>query len=353
MMPRLTPPRMIRGTALPTFKQVCQPAGSETQKEEGQEEPVSYSTLSDEITLPLLFNASERGNEEVPRAIFLGEQHHQPKVLSSQLQILHRLFQLCKEPKKIHIVMEHWSMADQPYLNQLNTQSGEAFDPRSDTEESTSEGFNMAHYLTIVKLVRELGGSVWGGFPPRSWAKMISKSSDCVFEQVQQLDQERYNAHGGSSSTHPTSLIPPLTLSDYHYVENISWPHRVYLKSMFRPDKRPDVPHDAKTDPPKEKSGFLAAQALKDTFLAHTMATILKRDPGNIVVAVAGLGHCEWGYGAPERLREMAGLESYIIMTKPDDGGYWSALPDAKMEPTSSWGSNKQADVVVLYEWVD
>lgn len=123
------------------------------------------------------------------------------------------------------------------------------------------------------------------------------------------------------------------------------------MKNMFRPDKRPEIPSEANEFPPKETKGFLAAQALKDTFLAHSMASILGKDADNIVVAVAGLGHCEWGYGAPERLKGMTGIEPYIIMTKPEDSGYWKALPNP--EPLASQWKDKQADVIVLYEWVD
>jgi uncharacterized iron-regulated protein len=356
MIPRLTPPTMIKGSALPTFNQICRLS---VESDKDDEEPVPFSSLaSDEIKLPQLFGANGKEQDDreggalrqgLPRAIWLGEQHHQAKVLSSQLQIISQLFQSCKEPKKVHVVMEHFSVIDQPLLNVMNNQEGDDFDAGSmSKQESTSEGFNMSHYLTIVKLVRELGGTVWGGFPPRSWAKLISKSEDCVFDQVQKLDQERYNSSSADKREH---LIPPLSEKDYRYVENVKWPHRIYLKSMFRPDKRPEILSESKDHPPLEKKGFLAAQALKDTFLSHSMASILARDPENIVVGVAGLGHCEWGYGAPERLKDMTGIDSFIIMTKPDDSGYWKALPD-EFELASQW-KDKQADVVVLYEWVD
>lgn len=363
MIPRLTPPRIIRGSGLPTFGQICRPSKVEGRENEDDddddEEPSSFESLlsqqNNEHSNSNLASSPLFSNKEViPRCIFLGEQHHQPKVLSSQLQILYQLFQACKNHEKVHVVFEHWSLNDQPYLNQLNNQNVDEFDPRNTQEDSTSEGFSASHYLTLVKLVRELGGTVWGGFPPRSWARLVSKSETCVLEEIQKLDQTRFASHGGlKSKDNPT--IPPLPIEQYSLIENISWQHRMYLKSMFRPDLRPRIQPEVKGPPPTEKNGFLAAQALKDTFFAHTMSSLLKRDSENIVVGIVGLGHCEWGYGAPERLKSLTGLDSFIALTKPEDAGQWDAFPEscsAKESSTGDW-NNRQADAIVLYEWID
>ncbi|UZJ57400.1 hypothetical protein CBS101457_006720 [Exobasidium rhododendri] len=338
--------------SLPTYGQICR-AASEPQQQ--GEEPVCYSSMTNEMNLTSLFSASTSPPCSKARAIFVGEQHHQPKVLAAQLQIIYQLFEACKEPNRIHVVFEQWSLLDQPYLNRINRQEADLLDLRANSEERTSEGFDVNHYLPLVKLVRELGGTVWAGFPPRSWASLISKAEDgSAFEKVQQFDKERYTAHK-VDSVDGKDIVPPLSVSDYRYVENISWPHRSYLKSMFRPDERPQsVAESQHTDPPKEDRGFLAAQAVKDTFLAHTMTSILAEDPLNIVVAVAGLGHCEWGFGAPERVKEMSGVDSYLIMTKADDAGYWTAAPaSASEKPANISSDRRQADAIILYNWVD
>jgi uncharacterized iron-regulated protein len=360
MIPRLTPPKIVKTDSLPRFGQVCR-AASEPQQQ--GEEPVLFSTVANELTLSSLFDHSSSSSStaplSIPRAIFVGEQHHQPKVLAAQLQIIYQLFQACEEGVNIHVVFEQWSLLDQPYLNTINAQ--DASSPNfqaSSSEVRTSEGFDATHYLPIVKLVRELGGTVWGGFPPRSWAQMVSKAKedDTAFETIQQLDQQRYTAHSRDS----TKIISPLSVADYHLIEEVSWPHRTYLKSMFRPDERPQILAEstAEGDPPKEAKGFLPAQAIKDTFLAHTMSNILAQDPKNVVLAVTGLGHCEWGFGAPERLKKMTGIDSHLIMTKPDDSGYWTSLPvEQNKAPTATSSSaesnRKQADAIILYNWVD
>lgn len=341
---------------MPTFGQICRPSRVKGQQEEDNddEETISFEQINNNNEISNLASSPLFRAKEIPRAIMIGEQHHQAKVLSSQLQILYQLFQACEKPSKVHVVFEHWSLADQPYLNDLNSQNVDEFDPRTIQEDSTSEGFSASHYLTIAKLIRELGGTVWGGFPPRSWARLVSKSDTCAFEEIQKLDQERYTFHGGLNQEN-SQIIPPLGLKDYSLVENISWQHRTYLKSMFRPDIRPRILPETQGPPPLEKHGFLAAQALKDTFLAHTMSTLLKKDPEIVVVGIAGLGHCEWGYGGPERVKSLTGLDSFLVMTKPEDAGHWNAFSktqSAKESSASDW-NDRQADVIVLYEWVD
>jgi uncharacterized iron-regulated protein len=357
MIPRLTPPKIVKTGSLPSYHQICS-LQSETPLDEGEGSPSQFSDLSEDSSLSSLFdNLSSR-------AVFIGEQHHQPKVLSAQLQIIHQLFQKVQDSSKVHVVFEQWSLLDQPYLNEINRQESSTFDigKNSNSEQdSTSEGFSASHYLNIVKLVRELGGTVWGGFPPRPWASMINKASveeggTSIYQEVQRLDQERYLSTPAESRQE--TITPPLSIENYKYVESISWPHRTYLKSMFNPDKRPLVPAEFNlhTSPPIEKKGFLAAQCVKDTFLAHTMANILEKDPKNFVIAIAGLGHCEWSFGAPERLKSMTSIDPFIIMTKPDDSTYWSSLPDAKQSSdlvsNPEW-KRRQADAIAVYEWVD
>lgn len=346
---RLTAPWIISTEALPRFANTC------GVKREG-EEPARYASVSSQLSLGGLFGRSTEPSPALPRAIFLGEQHHQPKVLAAQLQVIHQLFEASRGSKRrIHVVLEQWSLADQVYLNRLNREGSSACAPVAET---TSEGFSESHYMPIVKLVLEMGGTVWAGFPPRSWAKLVSTADECAFEEVQQLDEARYReALEKQDKTEPTrtmadTTVPPLPASEYRHVEHVSWPHRAYLKSMFRPDERPMVGDDlVQAPPPAERKGFLAAQALKDTFLAHTMASILAWNEDNVVLAITGLGHCEWGFGAPERLKSMSGVEPFLIMTKPDDTGYWTSSPPAA-ELGPDWDA-KQADAIIVYEWVD
>ncbi|MCO5562922.1 hypothetical protein L7F22_016558 [Adiantum nelumboides] len=386
MIARLTPPIIVQGDLLPSFGRICR-TNSESAKEE---DTIPFSQVNtsfkDSSTLKKIVNSALRH-----RVIFFGEQHHQPKVLSSQLQVIHQIWKSAKkraeelerpEPK-LHIVFEQWSLEDQPFLNKLKKAKGEEADQLfSKSEEATSEGFSFSHYALLIKLAREIGANVWGGFPPRTWARIIarggsnemeerekpSKDSHIAFDQVQRLDQERFeeslSALNLSENDRESDklLIPPLSTEQYNQIDKVSWAHRTYLKGMFAPDKRPLIPIEAKSgqDHPLERIGFTPAQALKDTFFAHTISTILERDPNNLVIAICGLGHCEWRFGAPERLRGDA--KPYIILSKPNDSGYWSENvaehseddknPTSQQQKGEEW-QRKQADAILLYDWID
>ena len=47
---------------------------------------------------------------------------------------------------------------------------------------------------------------------------------------------------------------------------------------------------------------FFRAQVIKDACMAHRVEKALKTF--DRVVVVLGLGHCEYGYGVPERVNE-------------------------------------------------
>lgn len=387
MIARLTPPIIVQGDLLPSFGRICRTNPENRTTEFKGEEIIPLTNISSSFhpSLEKICN-SALGN----RVIFFGEQHHQPKVLSSQLQVIHQLWQTAKrranesnkpEPK-IHIVFEQWSLEDQPFLHKLikanNEDANQLFHA---SKETTSEGFSFNHYALLIKLAREIGANVWGGFPPRTWARIIArggsgetqetekpkKDSHIAFEEVQKLDQERFqvslSALNLSEMDAKTNhvLIPPLSKDQYKQIDRVSWAHRTYLKGMFAPEDRPLIPTEATSgqDQPLERIGFTPAQALKDTFFAHTISTILESDPNNVVIAICGLGHCEWRFGAPERLR---GEEHpYVIVSKPNDSGYW---PENIKEPIKDgnhtapyqegeeW-QRKQADTILLYEWID
>ncbi len=113
----------------------------------------------------------------------------------------------------------------------------------------------------------------------------------------------------------------------------------------------------------------------------------------NVALVVAGLGHVEYGFGAPERVIQLLSEEvassgddtatvlPYIIASKPLDSGVWlgSEHPMQATEPAVSpasepekqmlapttrdadavrqwlndpWG-RKMADAVLLYDWID
>ncbi|CBQ69947.1 conserved hypothetical protein [Sporisorium reilianum SRZ2] len=398
-----------------------------------------------------------------PRLVFFGEQHHQPLVMRAQLQTLHALHQQCQSASnpptarsesapvyRLHLVLEHFSVLDQHMLNSF---SHGRLDPDQLADEyrlHSQEAFQIGHYMPLLMLAKELHVPIWGGFPPRTWARQVFRDGvDSV-----KVDEQR-RADDVSEQTAPSATLPRSPLfTSWSVVTKIGAAHRSYLSGLMRPDLPPRFPLLPSTSSaslgarePKrdqgtgalpmyptwllkphniETKGFGPAQALKDSYLAHVTAWILRganqddsgpADSGkqstepqkgadkddtsrrviNIALVVCGLGHCEYGFGAPERVvqllseqsavaDETATLLPYIIASKPLDSGIWlgyehpsqpsapSGLDSAQqgseqkqsesLEPTSTgshaverwlndpWG-RKMADAVLLYEWID
>ncbi|SNX86641.1 uncharacterized protein MEPE_05350 [Melanopsichium pennsylvanicum] len=432
-----------------------------------------------------------------PRLIFFGEQHHQPQVMRAQLQALHALHQQCQLASisqshsstsstaspiyRLHLVLEHFSVLDQ---NMLNSFSDGKIDPDELAQTyrtKSEEAFHIGHYMPLLMLAKELSVPIWGGFPPRSWAKQVFREGiDAV-----KLDEERraapdrlkepsssepatYQEHRSvMSNTFPRSPL----FTSWSAVTKIGAAHRSYLSGLMRPDLPPRFPqlpdistsqaydmrqasdsdgdenavHHSPIYPTWllrphniEIKGFGPAQTLKDSYLAHVTAWLLRgahqdalpaerenqpsshhtpvsaqktsaspalevsdtdRRVVNVVLVVCGLGHCEYGFGAPERVVQLLsqhdgsfdlkpGLLPYIIASKPLDSGIWlgyehdlqstaahssvtHADPSAQPEPTleftdpcqsssetvqrwlsDPWG-RKMADAVLLYDWID
>lgn len=432
-----------------------------------------------------------------PRLVFFGEQHHQPEVMRAQLQTLHALHQQCQlasQPLnkrsnappiyKLHLILEHFSVLDQHMLNSFSLDRLGPDELAEQYHTHSQEAFHIGHYMPLLMLAKELCVPIWGGFPPRSWARQVFRDG---VESVKTDERRRANpieeSNGVSSTTttpqpaldtQPSNSSPstvprsPLFTS-WGAVTKIGAAHRSYLSGLMRPDMPPRFPklppvassEDAvqgeqsektsTTDPSVyptwllrphniETKGFGPAQALKDSYLAHVTSWILRgarkhdtfpadsenrstdtqpvtitslsADPAgnaedsgrpiiNVALVVCGLGHCEYGFGAPERVVELlsghseagsrdnlSSLLPYIIASKPLDSGIWlgsehpsqsstandnaaakdgtpSSAAEAPDLPQSDgapaavqrwladpWG-RKLADAIVLYDWID
>lgn len=396
LVPRLTAPLLMRGDGFPSFGATVrwppQEVVQDTPKGASHSETSRWDTLRPYTSLmkPGCYNHASQSLETMcqdalnSRVLFIGEQHHQAKVLSAQIQVLYNILTMAKDSqKKVHVVFEHWSLLDQPELSGMNFSSRvrdvEHKEGTSEqgnvptTDRRTSEGFHHDHYWPLACLTRELGGSVWGGFPPREWAKVVARGqADGIQKpgsshlehgerlmEVRKLDIERYELSLAKMENDAEKVIPPMPLAYYSAIKNVSWAHRTYLKSMFSPEERPEVPVQARYErcPPVEDQGFVAAQALKDSFFAHSIAHLLSSDEQCVVVAICGVGHCEWSFGAPERVQQMTSLKPYVIISKPADSGFWPAIEEVSShfhisDHDDQW-QRQQADTIFLYEWVE
>ena len=454
-----------------------------------------------------------------PRLVFFGEQHHQPEVMRAQLQTLHALHQQCQfssSPRittdgnsaseqaettcaqkpasartpvyRLHLVLEHFSVLDQDMLNSFS-QGKLGPDELAETYQAQSEeSFHIGQYMPLLMLAKELNVPIWGGFPPRQWARQVFRDG---VDDVKPDEERRVGAATQTKAsltqgeedrpapprTAPRSFIQSPLFTSWNSVTNISTAHRSYLSGLMRPDlppRFPQLPASEAEDSKQQSSiteesnceatrhspiyptwllkpnnietkGFGPAQALKDSYLAHITAWILRgalqevtavnklpddsssnaveasthssqqplppaagesSDAGqpivHVVLVVCGLGHCEYGFGAPERVVQLLSQQdapsshslipmTYIIASKPLDSGIWLGYEHPLQSVTSEqattddgavtqahpvteepqtvepkevtrdavkqWLSGpwdrKMADAVLLYNWID
>lgn len=395
--------------------------------------------------------AASKGNTRCtappPRLVFFGEQHHQPHVMRAQLQTLHALHTQCQQASsadpaptsapplyRLHLILEHFSVLDQDMLHSFSQGRMGPDELAHAYHAHSEESFHIGHYMPLLMLAKELNVPIWGGFPPRRWARQVFRNG---VDAVKPDERKRSSPESSTTDTasHPavsqqfdasTPRRSPL-FTAWSSVTNISAAHRSYLSGLMRPDLPPRFPPISDAAAPSaapaldkpgqptiyptwllqpqnvELKGFGPAQALKDSYLAHVTAWILRgareaepcppvsqgesrvdRPVVNVALVVCGLGHCEYGFGAPERVVQLLSQHDeaeagewtrpYIIASKPLDSGIWlgyehaqskdsAGEPDAGKQETATraevqqWLSDpwarKMADAVLLYDWID
>lgn len=522
LLSKLKPPNILRDSAwIPRFRDTCFPPlaappprqskGDEDIKEEeaaapSEDDPSPTSWQHHLAPAPpeaytSAFSSLLSARSTTPSLIWFGEQHHQPHVIRAQIQLLAALADHLDEqaaaksnapppptsstqqhpPRRVryhlHLLMEHFSLLDQPLLDRFHSGLLDIGELCAAYRQRSDEKFQVEMYAPLLLLARERGAQVWGGFPPRSWARRVVKEG---VETVRRLEGERVGrveagsdddaepskpqtpstSSGGEAPPQPLIPLPilPTTsrrslplFTSWHHVTHLSRSHRSFLDSLMKPHLPPyfpRLPADSGSEPsstftryPTQKldetppsavsKGFAPAQALKDAYLAHAASSLLREghllaghapaeksdedvEHRNIVMVVAGLGHVQAGFGAPERVvmpgEERAGgavaegqkedggkdvKESLIVLSMPRDSSLWLGAEwkppapqerDSAVAPTAATPSpaktggdaanqepavavaapsqsasavipegwdRKLADAIVLYDWID
>ncbi|PWN27127.1 hypothetical protein BDZ90DRAFT_232687 [Jaminaea rosea] len=364
----------------------------------------------------------------------------------------------------LHLLLEHFSLSDQPLLDRFRLGLLDAGELCAAYRERSDEKFQVEMYAPLLLLARERGVNVWGGFPKRGWARGVVKEGVGSVEgwERQRSAGEEEAAQGYAEETKKSLVpLPPLATSErriiptftaWSHVTHLSRSHRSFLDSLMKPHLPPYFPQlpisSSETEsspsiaqlaeglrslaPPSAiEKGFAPAQALKDAYLGHAAGCLLREghllakgengteSPGmvaakdrnneeedvehrNIVMVVAGLGHVQAGFGAPERVvREIVEgsvsgqkdakreRDSLIVLSMPKDSSLWlgpewrapsageveagAAQPSSRNDGTlaqskaasesaaaegkeavipEGW-DRKLADAIVLYDWVD
>jgi len=239
------------------------------------------------------------------KVFFMGEHHQQPRVLAAQLTILDELAKHAEESKKpVILVAEQFNILQRTMLQKFCTvseQPEEGGDRKAaaqlmeDYAEDAGEGFDLSHYMPLLLLARTLKVSIVGGFPPRAWAGIVYKEGVDALKSEKRRELETL----GFDRWNDFKCSPQ---------------HATYLRLLMSGDA-PILPAgDAGGQPQK---AIHTAQAFKDAMLAFVIDEELQRSPdGAIVLVVTGSGHCEYGYGGPERLQRAARKEASILVCK-------------------------------------
>lgn len=250
------------------------------------------------------------------KVFFMGEHHEQPRVLAAQLTILDELAkQGPKQKRPIVVVTEQFNVMQQAMLQKFNEVSDEpqegdeqaaAAKLLDDYAEDGTEGWDLTHYMPLLLLARHTRCKIVGGFPPRAWARTISKEGiDALREQ-----QAQSIASTGFDRWDDLKCSPQ---------------HAAYLRSLMSGEP------PALVDEGQPQKSIHTAQAFKDAMLAFTIDKELdENDIAPIVLVITGSGHCEYGFGGPERLRSPRSEDVNILICKSNQestiwkGEHWA-----------------------------
>lgn len=280
--------------------------------------------------------ASRSSRQGQPKVIIFGEQHHQPKVLSAQLQLIHIL---ATEPfnLKVTVVMEHFNIIQQSLLDDF-ARTGEAESLQAEYAKS-SEGFHLDNtgYLPLLNLARELenvNSTIVAGFPPRQWARIVMRQGKEGLAQDEEVSQ--------SGLLNSFDRWEDLT---------VSTEHAAYISSSIGASK-PALPSEV------QQGGLKAAQAFKDAVMAFTIDKQLEKSASldraassdEVIVAICGSGHCEYDFGITERIRNCSREDILLLVCKPEDGTFWRRGENDGKEERDG---RKLADAIIIYEAID
>lgn len=206
----------------------------------------------------------------------------------------------------------------------------------------SSENFDIeGHLAPLLSLAKEKKVPIIAGFPPREWARDFLKDDQGIISKLK--DDFAFDRPEDTKPMDPG--------------------HEAYFESLLSgAAPRETVP----AGEIRKGARILPAQLLKDAVMAWSIDQQLAK--GKRVVALAGLGHLEYGFGIMERIREVkredmiliackSNNESELWLNKGDRGGAEGAEKDTSANrgrETATTSNNDRiiADAVYLYDAV-
>lgn len=218
--------------------------------------------------------------------IYIGELHQIPQVLSFQVDVLSGLL---NEGFKPAIGLEMFNVLQQEMLDYYMAGVIPS-EQLSNLYELGPEGFDLSHYIKIIKIARKNRLTAIGLNVPRSIAAAVAK-------------------HG----------LDKRELECFHLredeIKNCSNRYKKSLSNIYRKHPHGEI----------SEENFILAQSIKDEMMAETIVHRITSDKAQLpFIVIAGRGHMEYGLGIPERVKQKlstAGksVSDIMIITAYDD----------------------------------
>eukprot|EP01116_Phalansterium_solitarium_P003524 TRINITY_DN14338_c0_g1_i1.p1 TRINITY_DN14338_c0_g1~~TRINITY_DN14338_c0_g1_i1.p1 ORF type:complete len:301 (+),score=54.48 TRINITY_DN14338_c0_g1_i1:528-1430(+) len=240
-----------------------------------------------------------------PAVVYFGESHSVPSVLAAQLDLLRALAPAAGGPADLrtartHLVLEMFNVQQQSLLDRFAAGATTQEELARCYDES-SEGFPMSHYCRLIECARDQGVVCHAGFVPREMARlMVANKRDALQQAAEMFPAE-------------------------HFVEGNA-KHFKYFCSLMTEHPGLDSTDELEASP--RMRSIFDAQVLKDSCMASVVFGILQRHKASgspqpvTVLAIAGSGHIDCGFGISERVRFLCKqsnieVDDVIVTTRP------------------------------------
>eukprot|EP01083_Nonionella_stella_P272058 922347_1 len=282
---------------------------------------VSFLNVASKKTCELVPKSALTNDLCAAQLCYLGEKHNSKKILSYQLQALQTLTQWNQyqnHASKIAIVFEMFNMHQQPLLDKYHSNDNNFTlnDLQIEYDKTGVEGFDIEnHYGEILQFAKNNSDlfQVFGGFPPRTMAKLFLKTDindDALWKQIFDLldlndDTQKEEHKKDDTQNELMALVKDMMTkgSEKHYQ------YFYYLLS----DQV--VPFDQMVRN-KENGLFdsygkiFVAQCFKDTVMAYNIMKLWMTKKYDKIVIIAGHGHLDCGFGVKERIEQCLAFQN-------------------------------------------
>ena len=212
-----------------------------------------------------------------------------PSILNLQLQLLDAFS--AQNLGETVLVVEYFNLTQAQMLTDFSNQKL-ALPELASAYAKSSENFDVDHLSPLLLLANEKKVPIVAGFPPREWARDFLKDGEGILSKLK--DEFAFDR---PEDTKPKSME-----------------HEAYFESLLSGSAPRETVPEGET---RKGARILPAQLLKDAVMAWSIDQQLAK--GKKVVALAGIGHLEYGFGILERVRQAKREDMILIACKSNN----------------------------------